>query len=555
MSSLVHSTLLRAHRYAKNGDFDGAEVCYKSILSKFPKNKRTIKAYRDFKLGGNSKTPSGSEPPQQNVQELVKLYNRGQFETVLSKLEPLIRLFPKTLILLSLQADCQMALKRYDSAIDTYNKFLTIKPYHADTYNWLGLANQFKGEWDDAVHNYESAIRINVNHYKAHFNMGNILHIRGDLNAAVKSYQKATTIKPDYYQAYNNMGTVFAETGNSTAAVDAYQKALEIKPESFTTCRNIVKQPTGLLKETTLKIVQDSIAKLNLEKNDSAGFRFMEADFLRHKKNTDRAFEKLIEANNIKTKDIEQNLEFEQNFHRELLLGLKKWSPHKTQNSVETVKIIFILGPSKSGKSSLEKTLSRSKVVHPLYERLKPDISVLIDKNILGKTSDSVNLLNSIRLSDLFYCDETLLKSNSIKIVTCSNPLIINGIAHIADTLPNSYFLFMSCNPLDVASSIFAAEYTSSNYYAYGAHSLMQYIDWYNASWDTVRKKIPDRTMTIDFECLLKKPQKIVDQLDAFLTTDIGLVDNIERDEGRGSQREFRKYFQNLVNLNISEVA
>ena len=83
----------------------------------------------------------------------------------------------------------------------------------------------------------------------------------------------------------------------------------------------------------------------------------------------------------------------------------------------------------------------------------------------------------------------------------------------------------------------------------------MQYIDWYNAWWDTVRKKIPDRTMTIDFEYPLKTPKKIVDQLDAFLTTDIGLVDNIESDEGRGSQREFRKYFQHLVNLNNNKVA
>ena len=61
--------------------------------------------------------------------------------------------------------------------------------------------------------------------------------------------------------------------------------------------------------------------------------------------------------------------------------------------------------------------------------------------------------------------------------------------------------------------------------------------------------------MTIDFECLLKKPKKIVDQFDAFLTTDIGLVDNIESGEGRGSQREFRKYFQHLVNFKNKKVA
>ena len=83
MSSLVHSTLLRAHKYAKNGDFDAAEVCYKSILSKFPKNKRAIQAYRDFKLGANFKTPSGQSlfikgRTDENISFLTIFKHRGE---------------------------------------------------------------------------------------------------------------------------------------------------------------------------------------------------------------------------------------------------------------------------------------------------------------------------------------------------------------------------------------------------------------------------------------------------------------------------------------------
>ena len=112
MSFRIDSALLRAKKCAKSGAFDEAEAIYRSILSKFPKNNKAIQAYRKFKLGDTAKALSRSEPTQESINELIKLYNSGHFEAVLTKMEPLIRLFTKATILLSLQSASNVALTR-----------------------------------------------------------------------------------------------------------------------------------------------------------------------------------------------------------------------------------------------------------------------------------------------------------------------------------------------------------------------------------------------------------------------------------------------------------
>ena len=102
---------------------------------------------------------------------------------------------------------------------------------------------------------------------------------------------------------------------------------------------------------------------------------------------------------------------------------------------------------------------------------------------------------------------------------------------------------------MGVAADIFITEYNYLNYHAYDPHSIIHYIDWYRASCDSLKEKMPDKTMTIDFESLLKKLQKVIEQLYTFLSIDLELAHNEERDEEFASQNEFRDHLKNLLKL------
>jgi protein O-GlcNAc transferase len=233
MSLSVDKALRKAQSHVKEGELAEAEELYKQVLSKFPKNKKAIQGYQKLKAGITSKGALKSELPQENVDELMNLYNQGQFEKALEKTKLLVSLFPNTIAISSInniQGACHAALQRYDAAIDCYKEAIKIKPNYADAHMNKGSALQNKGELDAAIESFKKTLSLNPNNPIAYFNMGNALKEKGKIDNAVESYKKALKLKPDYAEAYNNLGIVLKELGDLEAAIINYEKAIEIKP-------------------------------------------------------------------------------------------------------------------------------------------------------------------------------------------------------------------------------------------------------------------------------------------------------------------------------------
>lgn len=547
MSLSVNSSLLNARKYAKNGDLEKAEAAYREIIVKFPKNKRAIQAYRNFKLSVNHRTPLGSEPPFEKIQELIRLYTSSQFGAVLLNIDLLRRLFPKSMKLLNLQGAALLGLKNADAAISIYKQVLAIHPKHSDAINNLGNAYQIKGDLFAAGESYKKAISINSKNCEAHYNMGLILHKRGDLNAAIDSFQNAVEIKSDYFEAYNNLGNAFEDRGDLVQAIGAYHKALSIKPDSIPACQNIAKRPTGFLSEEIIVKVEASLFKVLNNTEDSDKFKFLKANLLRHKGNTKEAFNIFREANKIKAESFKQNQDLEVRFRADLLKELKRLNPQKRLSVIDRVKTVFILGASKSGKSTLEKAVGHAPKVHSFFECLREDSPIYFQKKHLNRDANSTHRLRNLQISELFYGDENHLKLGGIEVVTCSNPFVINSIKTLVDGLPNAYFVFVSRDQIDIAADIFTTEYNSSNYFAYEPTSIMHYIEWYETAWNILKAKLPERTLTVEFNDLIQKPKNMVEQLELFLETDMQSANYGETTSTLPSHSEFRGHFQNLL--------
>ena len=231
MSLAVDKVLRKAQSHIKTGELTEAEELYKQVLSKFPKNKKAIQGYQKLKLGMISKGLSTSEPPQEQVENLLSLYNKGQFEELLAKVKPLISLFPKTIELYNLQGASNALIERNGAAIESYDQAIKINPKYADAHLNKGSVLQKNGEFDAAMESFNKALSINPYHSIAHFNMGNALNEKSELDASVESYKKAIKIKPDYAEAYFNMGIVLENKGELDAAMESYEQAIKIKPD------------------------------------------------------------------------------------------------------------------------------------------------------------------------------------------------------------------------------------------------------------------------------------------------------------------------------------
>ena len=192
-----------------------------------------------MKVGINSEELLNSEPPKEKVQELISLYNHGQFDEVLSKAKPLASLFPRTIVLHNLVAAANSALKNLDQAIESFNKVLELNPEDAMAYFNIGTIFSEKEEFDTAIKNYQKCLSIKPNHAEAYDNMGSVLKVQGKLTTAIEQFTQAINLKPNFAQAHYNLGVVLQETGNSNAAIESHKKALEINPNYFKSYNNM----------------------------------------------------------------------------------------------------------------------------------------------------------------------------------------------------------------------------------------------------------------------------------------------------------------------------
>jgi tetratricopeptide (TPR) repeat protein len=317
------------------------------------------------------------------------------------------------------------------------------------------------------------------------------------------------------------MGNALNDKGSSEAAIDSFKQALKIKPDSVYAYCNLLKSPIGLLQPQTLEYLEKTFLRIFKTNENSIIAKFARANLLRHQRKTDLSFKLFCEANKLKKLSLETELHSEQVQQNNILKKIKQWKPNKKQLTSNSIKKIFILAPSRSGKTSLEKILCSSKLVHPFYERVKQNNKLFRDENGKNEFIKEEYKQENFLLKDIFFGNEDQLKSDGYQIVTCTNPSLINSITNLSDLVPNSYFIYISREHEELASEIFIKEYASKNYYSYDSHSIMVYLSWYEEVWKEFSKKSQDRTLVVSFENIIKSPDEAIVGVENFLAIDL----------------------------------
>jgi len=225
----IDQALLKAKSYAKKGEKEEATKLYQSVLQAFPKNMR---AQQGLAALSKPKTDETSRtPPQDVIDQLLTLYNRGHLSDVVEQAQVLTEQYPEAFFVWNVLGAAAAQTSKYDEAVAAFRRVITLKPEYAEAYNNMGNALKEQGKLDDAIAAYNKALSIKPAYAEAYNNMGIALKEQGKLDDAIAAYNKALSIKPEYAEAYNNMGNAFRDQGKLDDAIAAYNKALSIKPE------------------------------------------------------------------------------------------------------------------------------------------------------------------------------------------------------------------------------------------------------------------------------------------------------------------------------------
>ena len=207
----VEQSLMKAKSYANKGEIIEAEKLYETILKKFSNNLRAQQGLAALKKHNVNKNIQN--PPQEVINQLVNLYNQGQFAVVVDQGEALIKQYPTAILIWNILGATYIALGFFVKATEALQKVTELNPNYDIGFNNLGIALKNQGRLDEAVETFQKALLINPLSYEAFNNMGNALQNNGKLDDAIKAYNEALFIKPNHAHSHNNMGGALEHIG------------------------------------------------------------------------------------------------------------------------------------------------------------------------------------------------------------------------------------------------------------------------------------------------------------------------------------------------------
>jgi tetratricopeptide (TPR) repeat protein len=131
------------------------------------------------------------------------------------------------------RAKVQLAEKRYDAAIQTYQGLLKNDPKNAVFMNMIGIAYLDLSNYDQAKKYFQRASRADKKYSSAVNNLGMVYYHQKNFRAAIREYQRAVAIDPTQAGAHSNLGFAYYNSNKYPEAANEFQKAIDIDPSIF----------------------------------------------------------------------------------------------------------------------------------------------------------------------------------------------------------------------------------------------------------------------------------------------------------------------------------
>ena len=124
-------------------------------------------------------------------------------------------------------------LKKFDLAIESWDKAIKIQPNFAEAYNNKGGCLVEIKQFENALKNFEAAIKIKPNFAEAYNNKAIVLTKIKEYENALKNFEAAIKIKPNFSEPYIGIGNLFKDNLDKLGeAIKFYEKGIELNPNS-----------------------------------------------------------------------------------------------------------------------------------------------------------------------------------------------------------------------------------------------------------------------------------------------------------------------------------
>ena len=90
------------------------------------------------------------------------------------------------------------------------------------------------------------------------------------------------------------------------------------------------------------------------------------------------------------------------------------------------------------------------------------------------------------------------LQGQGFKVITTTNPHSIFHAIDIAEKVPNSFFIFIKRDQIDVASEIFRSHWSGGHEFAYDPKTIFRLIEFYTETAEIFLEKLVKNSISIE---------------------------------------------------------
>jgi tetratricopeptide (TPR) repeat protein len=441
------------------------------------------------------------------LEDAERLRQQGKLDRAESACHALTRRHPAYAAAWHTQGLVHLDKRNYERALDCLVRAVMLSPQSWMSLTALSRVYTRLGATEMAAQTLERAIAIEPNNPAILVSLAEILRDEREYERAVDVYRQALDLDRNSESAAIGLGLCLGAIGENAEARAVFETLLQRGCRTLDLCQAMTTLPAAAMTGGILKALdslpagQDEDSKLvslfaRGTALDAAGRHSDAWDCFRTANRTMAA---------ARASELRDHLAREQ----ANLASLRSMTDRAAAPDERAPVSLFILGPSRSGKTSLERLLGAVEGVKRGYENPAFDHS-------LKRTFHAAALPPGRHLEQLpaaclhvfrdQYQQEIVRRAGGARVFTNSTPSRIHESGLIASTIPNARFVIVKRDTHDNALRIYMKKYLQGNSYAYDLQTIYDYLDWYDQMSAVLAAKFPGIVRQISYEAMVTDP-------------------------------------------------
>ena len=452
---------------------------------------------------------SDSSETYRQLEKAEALRRKGELDRACTLCEPLVARHPDYYGALHTLGLIYADKGQYPQALGCLVRAVMLNPLSWQALTALSTVYLELGASEMAAQSLEQARLINPRDPSIFAMLGEIYHTEREYELAYDAYHSALDLDPSLEIAAIGLGMCCRQLGRYAEAAKVFEGLVKRGSRSLTVLAALADLPVSSVSLDLLSELKKITADKNANKAEfENSVAVIKAAALDRVGRLQEAWQSLVPANRSIYLARQQDARDVGETQRKSLARLKTRQIKPASGAAKTISL-FILGPSRSGKTTMETLIATLDGVKRGYENP-------IVENAIRRTFQSAGLLTDRAFEMLpptldslcreIYMEELGRRAGSAKVFTNTHPARIHDAARVAAAFPEVRFIFVKRNLDDNMLRIFMREYAVGNSYSYDLKATREHLLWYHQMIDALAEKLPEISRVIHYEDIIADP-------------------------------------------------